>query len=194
MSAYETICRQLNERLPPPTNLRIEPDRVRQAAVTIILRNHEGLAQLLIIKRAENPRDHWSGHLALPGGRADADDYDLLATAARETFEEVGIDLLSGGSFIGQLETLKPNNPRLPLIEITPLVALAPADCSLSLSAEVEAAFWTSVGWLKEQGQASCFKMQIEGIEHQWPAYPSDHGPIWGITERILTQFFSHLD
>jgi len=194
MSDFESICQQLSKRLPPLTNLTIDMDRVRQAAVSLILRDYGGLAQLLIIQRAEHPDDHWSGHLALPGGRAEAGDADLLATAARETSEEVGIDLLKGGGFIGQLETIKPNNPRLPVIEITPLVALAPTQLSLQLSAEVDAAFWVSVGWLKQQGRSSVHRLLIEDIEHQWPAYPSERGPIWGITERILTEFLALLD
>ena len=37
-----------------------------------------------------------------PGGRADATDADLLATAARETFEEIGVRLAEEGAFIGR--------------------------------------------------------------------------------------------
>jgi 8-oxo-dGTP pyrophosphatase MutT (NUDIX family) len=194
MDDFAIIHQQLRRKLPPPENLTIEAARARQAAVSLILRDAGGQAQLLMIERAQNPRDHWSGHLALPGGRAEAKDADLLATAARETQEEVGMNLLAGGSFIGRLGTLTPRNPRLPVIEITPLVALAPPQFSLQLSAEVAAAFWVPVGWLKEQGRSSSFKMTLDEIERQWPAYPSERGPIWGITERILTQFLTLLD
>jgi 8-oxo-dGTP pyrophosphatase MutT (NUDIX family) len=194
MNDFEIIRQQLSCCLPSLENLKIEPERVPQAAVSLILRSQDERAELLIIQRAENPRDRWSGHLALPGGRADKSDTDLLATAARETYEEVGIDLLAGGRFVGRLGTLSPNNPRLPRIEITPLVAFAPPECLLRLSYEVSAAFWVPVGELKRQGRASVFKLMIEGAEHQWPAYPSERGPIWGITERILTEFLALLD
>src|SRR5262249_27191702 len=114
MSDFQTICRQLEQRLATPRHIPIERDRVPQAAVSLILSEARGSAQALIIKRAERPGDHWSGHLALPGGRAQAEDADLIATAARETYEEVGINLLDGGEFIGQLEILAPTNWRLP--------------------------------------------------------------------------------
>src|SRR5215510_5776793 len=157
MSDFEMIRRQLKERLEPPRRLLIEPERVPQAAVSLILHEVEGSAQALIIKRAERPGDHWSGHLALPGGWAQIEDRDLIATAARETYEEVGIDLLDGGEFIGQLEILVPNNPRLPQLEITPFVAVAPPEFTLRLNNEVASVFWISISGLKRLGRSSFF-------------------------------------
>lgn len=54
--------------------------------------------EILFIKRATNPADAWSGNVAFPGGRRDALDIDDCATAVRESFEEIGLDLsVSGG-------------------------------------------------------------------------------------------------
>jgi len=52
-----------------------------------------GDPEVLFIKRATREGDKWNGHVALPGGRRDPEDEDDLATAVRETIEEVGIDL-----------------------------------------------------------------------------------------------------
>ncbi|ORY55254.1 NUDIX hydrolase domain-like protein [Pseudomassariella vexata] len=52
-----------------------------------------GDAEVLFIKRAGRVGDSWSGHIALPGGRRDADDESDIAAAIRETREEVGLDL-----------------------------------------------------------------------------------------------------
>jgi 8-oxo-dGTP pyrophosphatase MutT (NUDIX family) len=194
MSDFQTIRRQLGRRLATPLHMPIERDRVPQAAVSLILSEARGSAQTLIIKRAERPGDHWSGHLALPGGRAQDVDADLIATAARETYEEVGIDLLDGGEFIGQLEILAPTNWRLPRLEITPFVAVAPPRFTLNLNGEVASAFWISIADLKREGRSSFFSMPLDGVINKWPAYPSEGGPIWGITERILTNFLALLD
>src|SRR5262249_14128306 len=121
-------------------------------------------------------------------------DVDLIATAARETYEEVGIDLLDGGEFIGQLEIMVPTNARLPRIEIAPFVAVAPPECAITLNGEVARAFWVSIADLKREGRSSSFSMAGDGVTNKWPAYPSEGGPIWGITERILTNFLSLLD
>jgi 8-oxo-dGTP pyrophosphatase MutT (NUDIX family) len=194
MTDFEMIRRQLEQRLAPPRHIPIEPERVPQAAVSLILREAQGSAQALIIKRAERPGDHWSGNLALPGGRAQVGDADLIATAARETYEEVGIDLLDGGEFIGQLEILAPTNARLPRLEIAPFVAVAPAEFTLRLNGEVARAFWISIAYLKREGRSSSFSARVGDAINEWPAYPSEGGPIWGITERILTNFLALLD
>src|SRR2546421_732987 len=67
----------------------------RPAAVSLVLVEGPRGVDLLLIRRAERPDDPWSGQIALPGGRQDPDDVDLLATAARETREETGVELAS---------------------------------------------------------------------------------------------------
>lgn len=49
--------------------------------------------EVLFIKRASRKGDRWTGHVALPGGGRDPEDENDRATAVRETWEEVGIDL-----------------------------------------------------------------------------------------------------
>jgi 8-oxo-dGTP pyrophosphatase MutT (NUDIX family) len=197
MNDFLTIRRQLTERLAPLAALKLEPERIPQAAVALILREVGGSAEALIIKRAEREGDPWSGNLALPGGRAQASDKDLLATAARETHEEVGVDLLSGGEFIGQLPLIAPRNPRLPALEITPLVAIAPLEHEFRLSDEVADVFWISIARLKREGNSAEYRRASGGVMQKWPAYQLEAGRndlIWGITERILTNFLELLD
>lgn len=52
-----------------------------------------GSPELLFIKRASRVGDKWTGHVALPGGKRDAEDADDGVTAVREAMEEVGVDL-----------------------------------------------------------------------------------------------------
>jgi 8-oxo-dGTP pyrophosphatase MutT (NUDIX family) len=193
MNELTLMRQQLTARALPLAPLPIELERIRQAAVTILLREHDETAELLIIKRAEHPNDPWSGHLALPGGRADASDAHLIETAARETWEEVGIRLTIEDHYIGRLETLLPGNPRLPQIEITPLIAVAPTELSLQLSEEVAAAFWMPVRALQETGMSETYRFRHGETIMKFPAYPSPHGAIWGITQRILTEFLDLL-
>jgi 8-oxo-dGTP pyrophosphatase MutT (NUDIX family) len=189
MTEFQLLCQHLTARALPLTEVQIEFDRVRQAAVTILLREEQGTAEILIIKRAERPGDHWSGHLALPGGRAEAGDANLIYTAVRETWEEVGIQLLTKTHFLGRLKTITPRHPRLPEIEIVPLIAVAPPEIVLTPNAEVAAAFWLPIQYLCAAGLCDVYPLVRENAIIKYPAYPSPHGPIWGITERILTDF-----
>ena len=161
MKTFENTIQLIRQKKPILQALPVEPARIKQAAVTLLLRENLSVIEILIIKRAEHPRDPWSGHLALPGGRADATDANLIHTAAREMSEEVGIELDVETSFVGLLPQLSPANSLLPKIEITPLIALAPTEFSLQPNREVAAAFWMPITELQrtgksEIGRASC--------------------------------------
>jgi hypothetical protein len=63
-----------------------------------------GDPEVVFIKRAAREGDHWTSHVALPGGKRDPGDEDDKAVAIRETSEEIGLDLTSPDTFfIGNL-------------------------------------------------------------------------------------------
>ena len=98
------------------------PGQIRAAAVAAVVRQAPGGAEVLLIRRAEDERDPWSGHMALPGGHHDPDDADLVATALRETREEVGLELDRAAEWIGFLERAPVRAGQRPAFEILPLV------------------------------------------------------------------------
>ncbi|MEP6687797.1 MAG: NUDIX domain-containing protein, partial [Gemmatimonadales bacterium] len=80
---------------------------------------------VLLIRRADRAGDPWSGHMALPGGRREETDPDLVATAVRETFEEVGLSL-APADLLGSLDDVVPRTPVLPPIAVRPYVFALP--------------------------------------------------------------------
>src|SRR5438093_2935884 len=91
------------------------------AAVAVVLHDGNDGIEALCIHRAVRAGDVWSGQIAFPGGRRDPGDADLLATAIRETMEEVGVDL-SSAERLGVLDDLYPRTPVLPPVVVRPFV------------------------------------------------------------------------
>jgi len=160
-----------------------------EAAVALLVRPREQL-ELLLIKRAIHDRDPWSGHVALPGGRRDHNDADLIETAMRETDEEVGIMLPKVGVLVGTLDEVVPGTTRLPPILIAPFVFAVPTTTAATINErEVDAAIWVPLAALRDQRAASEILIELEGGARTFPSLIFGEYVIWGLTHRILTQF-----
>jgi 8-oxo-dGTP pyrophosphatase MutT (NUDIX family) len=161
------------------------------AAVAIAL--HEGDAGLeaLFIHRAVRAGDTWSGQIAFPGGRREPDDADLLATAIRETHEEIGVDL-SSAELLGSLDDLHPRTPVLPPVVVRPFVFALTKHPTIALSPEVQDAFWVPFRALEAPGVRGQVTVDHPGIPRRvLPAYTIGNRTIWGMSERILTSLIS---
>jgi 8-oxo-dGTP pyrophosphatase MutT (NUDIX family) len=160
-----------------------------QAAVAVVLRAREPL-ELLLIKRATSERDPWSGHMALPGGRRDESDQDLLTTARRETLEETGVDLAVDGRQLGRLDEVAPTSPRLPKLTISPFVFGVPGHMEARVaSREVERVCWVSVTELRAASTRSAVEIPLPGGPRSFPSFHVLGEHVWGLTYRILERF-----
>ena len=81
----------------------------------------------------------------------------------------------------------------LPAIAVAPYVALLGGEAELTLSTEVDAAFWVPLSALEERQAWSDVELQLRGERRTFPAFLHRGYVIWGLTERILTQFRSRL-
>jgi len=158
------------------------------AAVALILLEGPRGLETLLIRRAERADDPWSGQVALPGGRYDPADADLLVTAIRETREETGVDL-SAAERLGVLDDLYPRTPTLPAVVVRPFVFALASRPTLVPGVEAARVFWLPLGRLSQRGVQRDFTLPVRGVERTFPAYVVDEIVIWGMTERILTPF-----
>lgn len=78
------------ERISSLTENVHDLEDLRKAAVMMLIYPNNSIAHLALIVRNKYEGMH-SSQIALPGGKAEAGDAGLKATALRETFEEIGI-------------------------------------------------------------------------------------------------------
>lgn len=168
------------------------PAGYTQAAVALTLRSIDAAdPEILFIKRAEFAGDPWSAQIAFPGGRAEPGDSDLLHTALRETMEELAVDLAVHGEVLGRLDDLKPVSVHIPRIVVRPYVLTLRGNPDLRPSPEVAEAFWIPLRVLRS---ADCWRMTrvtARNSSFEAKACHFEGHVIWGITERILTQFLT---
>ena len=146
---------------------------------------------IIFIERAFHADDPWSGHMALPGGRFELRDRDLLGTARRETQEEIGIDL-SGGELLGRLDDLEGKHGNK-----STNIAIA---CFVFQMPQI-------IGFVPNREVADIVNLQVSRIldpatyttastadsDRVFPGISIDGGDriIWGLTYRFLRLFFS---
>lgn len=147
---------------------------------------------VLLIRRAERSGDPWSGHMALPGGRRDPEDPDLVATAIRETFEEVGLRL-DRAELLGGLDDVVPRTPVLPPIAVRPFVFGLPERAALTPNPEVAGVRWVLLDHLLHPETYHSARLEIRGEPRDFPAYRVDESIVWGMTERILTSLLGQI-
>ena len=166
------------------------PGNFARAGVAIVLRDAPGGPEFIVIHRAHRRGDPWSGHMALPGGRQHPEDPDLPSTAARETREEVGVDLARGGRLIGTLDDLRAIGQGRPLdLVITPFVYAFTGLGDLRPDhAEVQSAFWIPLASLRRPDARGTYRHRSAGYDIEHPAFLYDGYTIWGLTHRILTR------
>jgi 8-oxo-dGTP pyrophosphatase MutT (NUDIX family) len=170
---------------------RIIEGTAHAAAVALVLRPRGAGLEALFIKRADHPNDPWSGHVGLPGGRAESHDEGLVRTAIRETEEEIGLSLAEDLHLLGPLdETRATARTKSIDMKIAPFVFAAEgAPDLLTLSDEVAATHWIPLAELFDSNHTASVTLPHGGQILRFPAIEVRGLTIWGLTLRMLRNF-----
>jgi len=169
----------------------------RSAAVAAVLRFDERgeQPQVLLMRRVEHRGDPWSGHVSMPGGRAEDEDGSAAATAVRETMEEVGVDLNEHAQLAGYLPPIRPllTVTARPL-HVTPVVFFATAPLEPRPLDEAQSVFWLPL----EQAQGGTLDGQhryhLGPVSKAFPCWDYEGEVIWGLTYRVLKGLLTRVE
>lgn len=155
---------------------------LNRAAVAVILFEGNGL-ELLYVRRAFSIMDPWSGQVAFPGGRCKSCDGDLIDTAIREVYEELGFKLRRD-EVIGVLGLFWPLNE--PNLKVFPLVFKVEVKPKIKLSREIMDYLWIPLEMLSP----TITYLKGKSVE----AYVFKDYVIWGLTARITRSLIELLN
>jgi len=171
-------------RRPIPA-LETGDDSARPAAVLVLFFPDEaGEARLVLTERADRGGHH-SGEVSFPGGRAEASDADIVATALREAAEEVGLDPVAAG--VRVLGTLTAQWIPVSNYSVTPVVAMAGRRPVMTPQpSEVAAILEAPVRLFLPSAELLPVEREIRGWHLRYAAYPIEGLAVWGMTARVL--------
>jgi 8-oxo-dGTP pyrophosphatase MutT (NUDIX family) len=158
------------------------PDRPRRPAAVLVplLMRPDGL-QVLLTRRTPHLSAH-AGQVAFPGGRSDEHDLDAIATALRETEEEIGLPP-SRVEVVGRLDLFNTGTG----FAITPIVGLISVPFPLRPNpSEVAATFEVPLDFILDPANRQRRTGERNGRLRSYFVYDYGGHEVWGATAAIL--------
>ncbi|XP_042301958.1 nucleoside diphosphate-linked moiety X motif 8 [Sceloporus undulatus] len=156
------------------------------AAVLVSLCTVAGEPAVLYTLRSSTLSGLHKGDVSFPGGRCDDSDRDVIATALRETREELGLQL--GEDSVWGIMRPLPDKTKMMVVPV--LANLGPLE-QLILKPnpkEVEAVFTLSISHLlKEENQGYTHFCRNGVYSYTMPVFPRGPHRVWGLTA-IITE------
>ncbi|TLF51934.1 CoA pyrophosphatase [Halomonas urmiana] len=178
------MLENLRERLQAHRPRRISL-RLPEAAVLLPIVDRPE-PTLLFTRRAGHLATH-SGQVAFPGGKREPGDADLLATALRESREEIAlpeerVELLGRLSDVISLHGLR----------VTPWVGVIPPDLPLIPDpGELDAIFEVPLTHFLEDQRTHTDVIRVDGRDYYVPSYRADGQVIWGLSAMMLVELLA---
>jgi 8-oxo-dGTP pyrophosphatase MutT (NUDIX family) len=166
----------------------VEP---RPASVLVPLVVRDNGVHVLLTQRTAHLTDH-GGQISFPGGRVEEGDADAVATALRESEEEIGLP-----SRVVDVLGRLPEYRTVTGYRVTPVVALIEQPFTLRLDTfEVSEAFEVPLAFLMDPANHERRLYRYADIARTFYAMPYHAGRryfIWGATAAMLRNFYHFL-
>ncbi|OFZ73269.1 MAG: coenzyme A pyrophosphatase [Betaproteobacteria bacterium RBG_16_64_9] len=166
----------------------LQQESYTPAAVLVPVVDRENGMTVLFARRTAHLQDH-AGQISFPGGRTEPGDESPLATALRETEEEIGLER-GCVEILGRLPDYRTGTG----FRITPVVGLVRPPLELRPDDfEVAEVFEVPLGFLLDPSNHQRNSMMRDGHRREFYAMPYRHYYIWGATAGILMNLYSVL-
>jgi 8-oxo-dGTP pyrophosphatase MutT (NUDIX family) len=161
---------------------------LKKAAVLMVLYPKDGELHILLTKRTEDV-EHHKGQISFPGGSLDDGDSDLVATALRESEEEIGLPRESV-TILGTFHDHETPSG----FAVTPVVAFAQALPPLTpQEAEVAEIIEVPLSLFLDRRNERVKQRSPFGVPLNVYFYRFGEHEIWGATAAILRSFLLSL-
>jgi 8-oxo-dGTP pyrophosphatase MutT (NUDIX family) len=167
--------------LPADQAAAIEVRASVQAAVLVPLHMRRGVVHAIFTMRHHDLPRH-AGEISFPGGRRDAGDADLIATALRETHEEVGLPADS----VQVIGALEPIPTIVTGYAIHPFVGIVPSNFRW-IPSDSEVAAVIDLPLPAVAAGYGRRRLVRRGAAIRTDTYVVDEHMIWGATARIVS-------
>lgn len=178
---------RLRARLDPdPVPEPEQGDRLAAVVVPVI----DGSAPSVVFTKRTEEMSRHAGEVSFPGGLAEPQDGDLVATALRETREELGID----PALVTIVGALPPVHTFVSEILVVPFVGVLAVRPDFSPSAaEIAEVLEFGVAELAAAEAMVRWRRSPDGGEFVGHAYEMGSTTIWGATGKMLHDFIGVL-
>lgn len=163
-------------------------DGERSSAAVLVGLREGPQPRLILTVRTEHLPSH-AGQVAFPGGRSDPGDADAVATALRESDEEIGLErqLVTPLGYLDCFETISGYC-------ITPVVARIDADAMLYPAPdEVAEVFEVPLAFLLEPANLRRYTMEYRGHHRAMIEFVHGGHRIWGATAAMLLNLLQRM-
>ena len=165
------------------------PSELTRAAVLVPIVLGDGALTAIFTQRTDHLDDH-PGQVSFPGGRAEPGDADPVATALRETEEEIGL----GPGHIEILGCLAARDTSTGFV-VTPVVGLVSPPFTLTLDDfEVAAVFEVPLDFLFDPANHRRETVVWRGRRREYYTMDYQGRTIWGATARMVVDLYREID
>ncbi|MBA3981786.1 MAG: CoA pyrophosphatase [Alcanivorax sp.] len=179
------MIKTIEERL-RDYRLRDLPLQLPEAAVLMPVTDEPEPELILTVRSSAMPTH--AGEVAFPGGKRDPGDEDLLATALRESLEEVGLTR-HDVQVLGQLSPL----PSRYGMKVTPFVGVVDPDVRLVAEpGEIASIFRVPLHFFLEATPDMSSPIDFFGRKLCIPSYYYEDKRIWGLTAFMILDLLNH--